>query len=294
MQYRKLIALCPVRQQMQTRLTLALLVPASYILFMHDSFSLPLGRRQQIAQRLALGQAVVAGSLAQEFGVSEDAIRRDLRALAQEGLCQRVYGGALPLSPASTPIDVRSGEDAARKRALARAAVELVTKGQTIFLDTGSTVLHLAGLLPRDCGLRVVTNSLPVAAALMTRSDLSLIVIGGRVNPAVGGCVDARAVAELGRFRFDLCFLGACALSVPTGLAGFDMDDVDVKRRLLEVGAATVLMMTNAKLETSAPFAIGPVSDVAHVVLEHDASPEVVSALRAAGTDLRIAETPTS
>lgn len=265
-----------------------------YLLLMHDSSILSLGRRQQIADRLARGQAVVATALAKEFGVSEDAVRRDLRALAQEGLCHRVYGGALPLSPASTPIEVRSGEDAARKRALARAAVGLIAKGQTIFLDTGSTVLQLTGLLPRDFGLRVVTNSLPAAAALMARDDLSLILIGGRVNPTVGGCVDARALAELGRFRFDLCFLGACALSVQNGLAGFDMDDVDVKRRLLEVSSATALMMTNAKLETSAPFAIGPISDIAHVVLEHDAPSEVVSALRARGAGLRIAEAPHS
>jgi DeoR/GlpR family transcriptional regulator of sugar metabolism len=69
---------------------------------------------------------------------------------------------------------------------------------------------------------------------------------------------------------------------------------VDVKRRLLEVSSATALMMTNAKLETSAPFAIGPISDVTHVVLEHDAPSEVVSALRARGADLRIAEAPNS
>ena len=261
---------------------------------MHDLRVLPLSRRRQIAQRLAHGQTVVANALAGEFSVSEDAIRRDLRALAREGLCQRVYGGALPLSPASTPIEVRSGEDAARKQALARAALGLIAKGQTIFVDTGSTVLQLAGLLPRDSGLRVVTNSLPAAAALMARDDLSLILIGGRVNPVVGGCVDARALAELGRFRFDLCFLGACALSAQTGLAGFEMDDVDVKRRLLEVSAATALMMTNAKLETSAPFSIGPVSDITHVVLEHDAPSEVVSAHRAKGADLRIAEAPNS
>ena len=261
---------------------------------MHGSSALFLGRRQQIARRLARGQAVVSTALAQEFGVSEDAIRRDLRALAQEGVCHRVYGGALPLSRASTPIEVRSGEEAARKRALARAAVGLIAKGQTIFLDTGSTVLQLAELLPRDSGLRVVTNSLPAAAALMTRVDLSLIVIGGRVNPVVGGCVDARALAELGRFRFDLCFLGACALSVQTGLAGFDMDDVDVKRRLLEVSAATALMMTNAKLGTSAPFAICSISDVAHIVLEHDAPSEIVSVLRTKGAGLRIAEAPNS
>jgi DeoR/GlpR family transcriptional regulator of sugar metabolism len=259
---------------------------------MHDQPPLPSSRRQQIASRLGHGQAVVAAALAQEFRVSEDAIRRDLRALAQEGLCQRVYGGALPLSPASTPIAVRSGEDGARKRALAQAGTGLIHKGQTIFLDTGSTTLRLAELLPRDCGLRVVTNSVPAACALMGRSDLSLIMVGGGVNPTVGGCVDARALAELGRFRFDLCFLGACALSVRDGLAGFDMNDVEVKRRLLELSAATALMLTNAKIGTAAPFAIGPVASIAHLVLEHDAPTGAVLALRATGAHVRIAEAP--
>lgn len=259
---------------------------------MHDSASVPLRRRQRIAERLNQGQAVAATALAQEFGVSEDAIRRDLRALAQEGVCRRVYGGALPLSPASTPIQVRTAEDETRKRALARAALEFVEPGQTIFLDTGSTALHLARLLPEGLDLRVVTNSLPAAATLMTRSDVSLFVVGGRVSPTVGGCVDARALAEIRRFRFDLCFLGACALSIPHGLAGFDMGDVDVKRSLIEVSAATILMMTNAKLGSTAPFLIGPVTEIAHFVLEHDASESVTAAIRAAGAGVRLARSP--
>src|SRR3954447_7626591 len=101
---------------------------------MHDSAELPFRRRRQIADRLVRGEAVVAASLATEFRVSEDAIRRDLRALAFEGVCKRVYGGALPTSPASSSIDVRSGEDIARKRALACTALGLVREGQTLFL----------------------------------------------------------------------------------------------------------------------------------------------------------------
>lgn len=259
---------------------------------MHDSSGIPTARRRRIAERLAEGRSVAATALAQEFGVSEDAIRRDLRLLAQEGVCERVYGGALPLSPASTPLHVRTGEDIQRKQALARAAVGLLSSGQTIFLDTGSTVLQVAGLLPRGLGLRVVTNSVPAAAALMDRNDLSLIVIGGAVTPAVGGCVDSRAFSELARFRFDLCLLGACALSGEEGLAGFDLAEVEFKRRLIEVSAATTLMMTNAKIGTAAPFAIARVSDISHLVLEHDAPARTVAALRGAGPRVLIADAP--
>ena len=98
-------------------------------------------RRDIIAGRLAQGQSVTAGSLAEEFSVSPDAIRRDLRALAAEGRCRRVYGGALPISPASSPIIGRVGEARERKAALAAAAVGLIRPGEFVFLDNGSTNL---------------------------------------------------------------------------------------------------------------------------------------------------------
>jgi DeoR/GlpR family transcriptional regulator of sugar metabolism len=259
---------------------------------MHDSSDLPFGRRRQIADRLVRGEAVIATSLATEFRVSEDAIRRDLRALASEGVCKRVYGGALPTSPASSSIDVRSGEDIERKRALACAALRLIRAGQTLFLDTGSTNLQLAARLPSDLALTVVTNSVPVAATLMGRSGIALVLIGGSVNATVGGCVDARSIAELRRFRIDLCFLGACAMSVDNGVAGFDMADVDFKRGLLDVSAHVALMLTNTKVGTSAPFHIGPVTDVAHFVFEYDAPVDVLLALRRIGADIRVADAP--
>lgn len=246
---------------------------------MHDSDSLPVDRRRQIAGRLGAGQSVVAASLAREFNISEDAIRRDLRALAAEGLCKRVYGGALPLSPANTPMTARAGQDVTRKRALAVAAGTLIGEGQTLFLDAGSTVLQLAQDLPVRAGLRVVTNSIPAAAALAHRSDLSLFVVGGAVSPDIGACVDGRALGELDRYRIDVCFLGACALSPEEGLSGFDMADVEIKRTLLARSRATVLMMTNEKLGTFAPFPIGRVDTLAHLVVEHDAPRAMVQAL---------------
>src|SRR6201991_2005259 len=95
---------------------------------------LPLARRDVIAQRLAGGAAVVAATLAEEFGVSEDAIRRDLRALAAEGRCRRVYGGALPVTPATAPMAGQIDESRDRKDALARAAANTIQRGECLFL----------------------------------------------------------------------------------------------------------------------------------------------------------------
>jgi DeoR/GlpR family transcriptional regulator of sugar metabolism len=261
-------------------------------MIMHDSDNLPLGRMQRIADRLGRGETVIAARLATEFGVSEDAIRRDLRTLAAGGVCRRVYGGALPLSKASSPIAIRSGEDVDRKRALARAAVGLVQHGQTLFLDTGSTNLQLAAELPDDRALTVLTNSIPAASTLMARSGISLVVIGGGVNATVGGCIGTRSVLELQRFQIDVCFLGACAISVEHGIAGFDLADADFKRCALDVSGTTVLMVTNAKLETAAPYRIARIADVEHLLLEHDAPTAVIEALRGTGVSIHIADAP--
>jgi DeoR/GlpR family transcriptional regulator of sugar metabolism len=244
---------------------------------------LPLARRDVIAGRLAAGQAANSTALALEFGVSEDAIRRDLRALAADGLCRRVYGGALPLSPASTPMATRIDEARDRKEALARVGATLVEPGELVFLDNGSTNLALVRFLPGEYDLTVATNSIGIAAEVVKRGDLRLILLGGLVDPHVGGCVDANAVARLAEMNIDTCFVGACAVSVAAGVCAFDPADATFKRALQAAGRNIVVMATTEKLGTRAPYRIAAVTDVHRFILEGDAPDADVRALVQAG-----------
>lgn len=253
---------------------------------MHVLAHLPEQRRAAVQHRLERGESVSAPALAREFGVSEDAIRRDLREMAAAGLCRRVYGGALPLSPADTPIRQRAAEGAERKRALARAALGLIRDGATLVIDAGSTNAALAALLPENRNLRVITNSLAAATAVMARSGIELYLIGGRVDPKLGGVTGARAVVELRQVRADLCFLGSCAISGAFGAAGFDTGDVDFKVAALAISTAAAALVTNEKLDTVAPHQIAPLAALNHLVLEHDAPPAVAAALGAAGPSI--------
>src|SRR5471030_3483486 len=116
---------------------------------MSSNLLLPEERHRAIRDRLAAEGRVLAIDLAQELRTSEDTIRRDLRELAALGVCRRVYGGALPVSPASGPIATRENEFPESKAALAREAVKLVSAGQFIFLDAGTTNLAIARALPQ-------------------------------------------------------------------------------------------------------------------------------------------------
>lgn len=247
------------------------------------SEQLPLARRDVIAERLSQGHAVVAAALAVEFDVSDDAIRRDLRALAAEGRCRRVYGGALPLSPAWTPMAARINEGPERKQALARAAATLIQPGEFLFLDNGSSNLALIGFLPEDVDLTIATNSIDIAAAVLRRQDLHLIMIGGAVNAAVGGCVDAAAVLSMSQLNIDRCFLGACAVSATTGVSAFDSADATFKRSLLNASRESVVLATTDKLDARAPHRVAALKDIGRFVVEDSAPADQLQALAAAG-----------
>lgn len=250
---------------------------------------LPLARRDVIARRLAQGQAVVAATLASEFNVSEDAIRRDLRALAADGLCRRVYGGALPLLAAPPPLAVRIDDDRDRKEALAQAATSLIKPGEFLFLDTGSTNLALIRVLPADHHLTVATNSVDIAAAALRRPDLRLILVGGAVDPVVGGCIDGTAVLAVMQMNIDRCFIGACALSPAFGVSTFDASDAAFKRALLASSRYRLALVTTDKLGTGAPHRVALVDEIDCLVVERDAPAHILDALAQAGASIRLA-----
>lgn len=254
------------------------------------SLEIPSARRDEIAARLAAGQPVNSGALAGEYGVSEDAIRRDLRALAAAGLCRRVYGGALPLSPGTMPFPDRLGTDVERKRALARAAMTRVEPGSFIFLDNGSTNLIVAQELPRDYDLIVATSSIEIAAALAARSDVHIHMVGGEIDRVIGGSIDGIAIDAVSRLNIDICFLGICALSAEGGASAFDAADATFKRVLTARSRRVLALGANEKVGAQAPHRIAGLATIDRVVVEHDAPDAVVEELRAAGADILRAE----
>jgi DeoR/GlpR family transcriptional regulator of sugar metabolism len=253
------------------------------------AIDIPLARRDLIAQRLARGEAVVATALAVEFQVSEDAVRRDLRALAAEGLCRRVYGGALPLAQlalGARPLAARMDADRERKLALARTAAATVQPGEFVFLDTGSTNLALVECLPEDHDLTVATNSVDIAAALVRRGDLRLLMVGGSIDAEVGGCVDASAVQAVAALNIDRCFLGACALSARGGIGAYHHADAVFKRALLAASQHRVALLTTDKLDARAPHRVAPSRRLDQIVVERDAPSAALAALRKAGSQV--------
>jgi DeoR/GlpR family transcriptional regulator of sugar metabolism len=256
------------------------------------AIAFPDERQRRIVMRLTQQGRVVATELAHEFGTSEHTIRRDLRDLAAAGFCQRVYGGALALSPASHPAAARRGESVARvarKNLLGHAAAGLVQAGQTLLLDAGTTNLAIARALPAELALTVVTNAPAIADALMGQPGKTIILIGGRLNEISGGTSGATALAQVQQIRADFCFLGACALDAGEGAAAFDAEDAAFKRALVAASTQVAVAVTNEKLATAAPYRVASLAQIDHLIVEADAAPQHLAALRQCGVALRVA-----
>ncbi|MCD2182467.1 DeoR/GlpR family DNA-binding transcription regulator [Rhizobium sp. GN54] len=242
-----------------------------------------LGERQTLIKaRLAAHGRVIATDLAQELGVSEDTIRRDLREMAAAGLCRRVYGGALPTGP-STSFSERVGTDGDRKDALARAAAALVEPGAFVFLDAGSTNLAIARALPEDRRLTVATNTPAIAAALIDRRGIEIIQIGGPIDRKTGAAIGAKALRDAEVLRPDLCILGICGLHPDVGVTAFGFEDAEFKRFVAMRSRAVLTAVTNDKLAMAAPYAVIPIGRLDRAVFEADADEQEVAECTAAG-----------
>ncbi|QNH17864.1 HTH domain-containing protein [Xanthomonas sp. SS] len=254
--------------------------------------ALPQERQQAILQRLREHGRVVAAELAAAFAVSEDSIRRDLRDLAAQGLCRRVYGGALPPTPGFAPLPQRHEEHAERKRALAQAAAALVRPGQVLLIDAGSTNSAIAAALPPRQRLTVVTNAPDIAQLLMPREGFEILLIGGRIDPRIGAAVGAQALQQLRQVRADLCFPGACAIDAERGLWGVDGEEALFKRAMIEASGETAVVVTVDKLGAHAPHLVAAVAAIDHLVVEHDAAQALCAPFLVQAVQLHRADAP--
>ncbi|MDX8469113.1 DeoR/GlpR family DNA-binding transcription regulator [Mesorhizobium sp. VK23B] len=247
-------------------------------------------RHQFIRDRLAAEGKVLAGELASRFGVSEDTVRRDLRELAKAGQLRRVYGGAVPSAPfAAATIAQRSSHAVDEKMRLAKAAVGVLTSGQTLFIDGGTTNEAIARAIPRDIELTVATNSIAVASALADRPLVELIMLGGRYVRDLGTCVGGDTLAAVAQLGADLFFLGSCGLDASRGVTAFDSAEAEVKRAMARNSAGIVIAATTDKLATAAPYRVAAPDAIRHLVVERTAPGDILADFQRQGAEIRFA-----
>jgi DeoR/GlpR family transcriptional regulator of sugar metabolism len=240
-------------------------------------------RRSLLLDRLRRDRRVVAKDVATELGISEDTIRRDLRDLAAAGLCQRVYGGALPASPAVADYPTRRRVGVDGKQRVAAAAAALIRPGTTVVIDGGTTALAVVHALPAALEATVITHSPTVGAALAEHPGVEVHLIGGRLfKHSVVACGAAAAEAAQA-VNADLFLLGVTGVHHDAGLTTGDADEAAMKRLLAQRAADTYVLASAEKIGAASRFAVLPLTAVAGIVTDAPEDDETLRRLREAG-----------
>lgn len=243
-------------------------------------------RRAHLLRRLMETGKIVAKEVAVDLGISEDSIRRDLRDLAAEGLCQRVYGGALPASPAIVDYAARQAVEPDGKRAVAATAAALVRPGGTLILDGGTTALAVAEMLPKELECTVITNSPMIASALVRHPSADLFLLGGRVFKHSAVACGAAAVEAAQNVSADLCFIGVTGVHPEAGLTTGDAEDAAMKRALAARAAETYVLASSEKIGTASPYRVLRWEQVSGVITDADPTDAAIEGLAARGVEI--------
>lgn len=239
-------------------------------------------RKDHILAVLRRDGQIIAKQLGMALGLSEDTIRRDLRELAAEGKLQRVHGGALPMSPAIGDMTTRGSINPDAKRAIGQAAARLVSPGQIVFLDGGTSTEQLARHLPTTLEATVVTHSPSIAVALARHPAIEVVLIGGRLFKHSIVTVGAAALAAIAGVQPDIFFMGATGVHAARGITTADFEESAIKRAILDRSAETVLLASPEKFGAVSPFLIAPLDRLSGIVVEETPPAAFVRACRTA------------
>jgi len=208
-------------------------------------------RQARIAEHVSVRGRARIGELAEIFGVTEPTVRKDLSALQEKGLLKRTHGGALAIHPnVDRELAGRQTANPAAKEAIARACLGILHDGDSVFLDSGTTVAALARAIAGDGrGLRlsVLTSSLGVALSLADIRNVDCVLLGGQVRRVDGSLVGPLALENLQRFTFSAAFLGVSGFS-ELGVSVGSLAEAAIKEAVIERARRVVVPMDQSKV----------------------------------------------
>ncbi|MCP4661195.1 MAG: DeoR/GlpR transcriptional regulator [bacterium] len=243
-------------------------------------------RHEAIRYALEVNGRVSTPELTDRLGVSAVTIREDLKHLELQGVLTRTRGGALamPGSGAEMALELTSMTNRAAKHAIGSYAASLITNGQTVIIDVGSTTTALANALSSELnGVVVITNGLNIALSLESRPGVSVIVTGGTLRPLQHSLVAPMGTLLLEKLKADVAFLGCNGVDPVRGFTNTNIAEAEIKQVMLQSADYTVFLADHDKIGNVASAFVADVESVDLLVTDSGAGREVLGRLREKG-----------
>ena len=224
------------------------------------------------------------------LGVSDETVRRDIKALAAKGLVERVHGGLLkPAHVGEGPFAARMRTNAEAKRAIGEMAAREIHDGDSLMLDTGSTTAFVARALAHRRNLFVVTNSGEIGRILAGGNGNRVYVVGGEIRGDDGAVFGESAIEFLSRFRVNRAVLSAGGIHPDTGLMDYHLPEAEIARAMASCAGQTVVVADHTKFHAQAPVTAFGLERLDVVITDTVPPTEAAGALERAGVQLMVA-----
>jgi DeoR/GlpR family transcriptional regulator of sugar metabolism len=249
-------------------------------------------RRGRLLDLIRVRGFAALEELVRELGVSESTVRRDLDALEEQGTAKRTHGGVLYAGgmPRLAEFDERQPANWAAKRAIAARAAEVISDGETVLLDGGTTTYEVARLLVGR-SLQVVTNSLPVANLFASESRSDLVLLGGYVSPRTGVCLGPYANELLGRLHVTTTVLSAAGIA-DEGLFNAHLLLAETEQAMLRAAGRVIVVADSSKFGRKSLTLVAPLAEIDAFVSDDGLTDDWKARISAAGSELIIAVIP--
>lgn len=255
-------------------------------------------RYNKIIEKLKEFGVVWTSGLVKEFSVSPETIRKDLERLDKQGLLLRVHGGAVPFTgrkmntidtPASNYVafETRNKQNVEFKHSIAQKATELISEGQSIALDSGTTSYEIALIIrERFQNLTIVTNSLKNVLELIQNPTLTVIATGGIVTVDEYSFVSDFASLILERLHVDFFFLTGCGISLTSGITDQRVAEVLIHNKMRSIAGKTIVVADRTKFGATSLVKVCGLDEVDTIITDDGLDPCLAEEFRAQGHNI--------
>lgn len=245
-------------------------------------------RRRTILEILNTKEKVRVNELAKLFATSEVTIRCDLTELENEGLLERVHGGAVGTykTYVNMSFQERAKTRESEKRTIAQYAASLISDGDTVSMNSGSTIYYVAQELSGKKSLSVVTNSILNLQQIDFKRNQRVILLGGNFDEQNQFTYGDDALQQLCRYRTDKFIMSVDGISLEEGITTYSYLEAEVNRRMMERAKTTIVVCDYTKIGRSSFSFISKVENAGLVITNKEADEEEIRRIRETGVNV--------
>lgn len=229
-------------------------------------------RRSRILTLLNEKGSILVSEMAENFNVTEETIRRDLKYLESKGVLVRTHGGAV-LSDDSrieAPLEIRTGINTAGKDAIGKRAAQMIEDNDTIFLDASTSALHVARHIKDKKGLTVITNAERIIMELSGADDITLICCGGKLRHKSLSYVGRHTENAIRNYYADKMFFSCKGFSPKRGLTDSSEEESEVRKAMMQCSEKIIFLCDHSKYDRTGFVQTASIDDIDFIIVDLD------------------------